>query len=57
MRYPFRKNVNGEISISPDLCIENCTYYLADETAELKADIKDRRRNDYSTDRDYDIRA
>lgn len=38
---PIPENVNGEISISPDLCIENCTYYLADETtAELKADIK-----------------
>ena len=38
---PLPENVNGEISISPDLCIENCTYYLADETtAELKADIK-----------------
>lgn len=37
---PLPENVNGEISISPDLCIENCTYYLADETtAELKADI------------------
>jgi len=38
---PIPENVNGEISISPELCIENCTYYLADETtAELKADIK-----------------
>ena len=38
---PIPENVNGEISISPGLCIENCTYYLADETtAELKADIK-----------------